>query len=635
MERLGMGSRRACYAVPGTDLCVKCYRSEDEIAEGQHPDGEFRPLRDAVIREIRQNRNSDAENTSCQEWRYYLQLKRRLPPDLMAAFPETLERVFVPSRGWCLVESRLSNADGTAAKGFPDAFAEARGRHLRERLVESIESFFRAIAKEGVRFYDPQNTIVQYAADGSFRLRIVDFEPATRTFVPLDSIVPGLVGLKVRRRFARFMRENRFRMRMKFSDDGAFLEVLRRLNPGKPIPKCHGRQVEPVRPPRRRIGIFTIFRCTNYGAVLQAIALRRVLGRMLPDADVEVIDHWMDPRDTHLLGKVTNPNTPAFQRWRNRRKFARRFLAPESFEDRREKTVALIKARLEPFSRVFRSPAELVELPPYETVVVGSDQVWNPGLNHDFPVNQYLCTEFPDDQRRVAYAASFGVGELPEPCREAYRAALGRFAAITVREESGAAICERLTGSRPDVALDPTMLLTADEWRELTECGGAEAGCDLAAYWVRSVRQEDVEALARVARERGCAVRLMSAGPLQKLDFPPEVKPCVDADPFDFVRIMAKASGVVTDSFHGLQFAVLFGRPFLALGDLSDPGSNAARLVDFCRLIGAQDGCAELSVFRSGGACRLVVAPEGFALAGLRTRSLELLKAMVGGGLQA
>ena len=52
----------------------------------------------------------------------------------------------------------------------------------------------------------------------------------------------------------------------------------------------------------RRIGLFTIFRCTNYGAVLQAIALKRVLSRLFPDAAVEVINHWMDARDTHLLG---------------------------------------------------------------------------------------------------------------------------------------------------------------------------------------------------------------------------------------------------------------------------------------------------------------------------------------------
>ena len=73
-----------------------------------------------------------------------------------------------------------------------------------------------------------------------------------------------------------------------------------------------------------KIALYTIFRCTNYGAVLQACALARTLRRMLGEDSVDVINHLMDPRDNHLLGKITNPNTPWLQRWRNRRKFAAR-----------------------------------------------------------------------------------------------------------------------------------------------------------------------------------------------------------------------------------------------------------------------------------------------------------------------
>ena len=196
---------------------------------------------------------------------------------------------------------------------------------------------------------------------------------------------------------------------------------------------------------RRRIGLLTIFRCINYGAVLQAIALKRVLSELATDADIVVINHWMDPRDNHLLGKITNPNTPWFQRWRNRRKFGKRYFEVERFEVRRKKTIALIERELAPSVQVCRSPGEFRHLQGFDNVVVGSDQVWNPSLNHDFPVNPYLCTELPPNQKRVAYAASFGVGELPEKCFGQYRDALGRFAAITVREETGAYICERLT----------------------------------------------------------------------------------------------------------------------------------------------------------------------------------------------
>jgi len=382
-----------------------------------------------------------------------------------------------------------------------------------------------------------------------------------------------------------------------------------------------------------KTALYTIFRCTNYGAVLQAYALARTLRKMLGEDAVDVINHRMDPRDTHLLGKITNPNTPWFQRWRNRRKFAARYFRPDLFEARRAKTVAFIEQEVRPTERLYATPDELWSLPAYSTVVVGSDQVWNPLLNTDFGRNQYLATDLPDGQDRVAYAASFGVSEIPESFRGEYAAALGKFRRITVREETGAAICESLLGRRPPVVLDPTMVLSADEWRVALVRRGASAaeGPYSAAYWVRSVTQADVDALGAFSRARGLPVRLMSAGPLPKLAFPKEVVPFVDADPFDFVRAIAASSAVITDSFHGLQFATLFRRPFLALGELSDPRSNASRLVDFGARYGLSGGIHDIEQFRSGAPCPVAsfASFDASAFEADRDRSIRAMEGLL------
>ena len=91
----------------------------------------MKPLAPSVIREIRSHRFSDAGNTSCQEWRYHEVLKKRLPPDLLAVFPETLVRVMVPGRGWCLVEEEILNADGTPPRKFHEAYGFGVKRILR------------------------------------------------------------------------------------------------------------------------------------------------------------------------------------------------------------------------------------------------------------------------------------------------------------------------------------------------------------------------------------------------------------------------------------------------------------------------------------------------------------------------
>ena len=378
-----------------------------------------------------------------------------------------------------------------------------------------------------------------------------------------------------------------------------------------------------------KTALYTIFRCTNYGAVLQAHALARTLRGILGEDSLDVVNHRMDPRDTHLLGKITNPNTPWFQRWRNRRKFAARYCRPDLFELRRAKTVRLIERGIRPTVRLYARPEELRTLPPYATVVVGSDQVWNPLLNTDFGRNQYLATDLRDGQDRVAYAASFGVSEIPESFRGEYAAALRRFRRITVREETGAAICESLISVRPPVVLDPTMLLSADEWRG--EAGRRSgAGACAVAYWVRTVSQADVAALAALARSQGVKVRLMSAGPLPKLDFPPEIAPFVDADPLDFVGEIADSAFVVTDSFHGLQFAALFQRPFAALASLSDPKSNASRLVDFCRRYGLAGRVQNINAFRAGERPAFDAGEfDAQAFESDRSRSLAELRALL------
>ena len=206
MERLGMGARRACYGIPGTGLCVKCYRSDAEIAEGKYP-GQLpvTPLAPAVVREIGRRRFDGRRNTSCQEYRYWLSLKRRLPAGLMTAFPATMEPLLLPSRGWCIVEEVVLNADGSGVKRFHEALSAASPGE-QDGLFTAFDRLVDELCRHAVRFYDPQNILVQRCADGAFRLRITDFEPVSRTLISLDRLSPSFARLKIRRRFLRYRR---------------------------------------------------------------------------------------------------------------------------------------------------------------------------------------------------------------------------------------------------------------------------------------------------------------------------------------------------------------------------------------------------------------------------------------------
>ena len=179
---IGRGSRRVCTRIPGTGLCLKRYRDDDEVGA-------------TVRREIARGRFDRRLNTCAQEYDYLQELKRILPADVLSVFPETFELREDPKMGWHLVESLVLNGDGSVPERFSRTY---RG----------------ASEAAAAKFFDPQNVIVQWPGrpqEGvEFRLRIVDFEPATRTLLPVDSLSPSLRRRKLRRRVERYLRQHVF-----------------------------------------------------------------------------------------------------------------------------------------------------------------------------------------------------------------------------------------------------------------------------------------------------------------------------------------------------------------------------------------------------------------------------------------
>lgn len=192
LNRLGGGSRRECFELKGGKLCLKCYRDESTAKSS------------TVAGEIRKYRHDERKNTCRQEFRYYEKLKLSLPAEVFAVFPEVCLSFHLPMKGWALVENVLRNADGSVPRSFRDEFFAA-DEARRAKLLSAFDRVIENFVKYGVRFYDTQNLLVQTLAEGGFRLRVVDFEPAARTLIPIDSIFPALVRAKVRRRAKRYL----------------------------------------------------------------------------------------------------------------------------------------------------------------------------------------------------------------------------------------------------------------------------------------------------------------------------------------------------------------------------------------------------------------------------------------------
>ena len=111
-------------------------------------------------------------------------------------------KMLLPSRGWCVVEELMENADGSPPAKFFREFRLA-SPSARASLAAALDRIADEILRLAVRIYDPQNLLMQKNSDGSFRIRIADFEPSSRTMVSFDGF-PFVVRMKLRRRFARY-----------------------------------------------------------------------------------------------------------------------------------------------------------------------------------------------------------------------------------------------------------------------------------------------------------------------------------------------------------------------------------------------------------------------------------------------
>lgn len=208
----------------------------------------------------------------------------------------------------------------------------------------------------------------------------------------------------------------------------------------------------------------------------------------------------------------------------------------------------------------------------------GSDQVWNPCFGRSGMFN-YLG--FAERDRTFSYAASFGIDHIPEEYVEDVRKGLQHIKYISVREDAGKRIVEELTG-RTDVYVhvDPTMLLTAEEWDEVAACpkNGVPEKYIL-TYFLGDISEARSRAIQAKAQELGCEI-------IELMD---QNGAYYETGPDEFVYLIKHAEMVCTDSFHGSVFSFLYERPFVVF-DRQGAGDNmSSRLETLCGKFFLQD----------------------------------------------
>lgn len=207
----------------------------------------------------------------------------------------------------------------------------------------------------------------------------------------------------------------------------------------------------------------------------------------------------------------------------------------------------------------------------YDLYFIGSDQVWNPSFDNTTDA-EYLPQVAKG--KKFAYAASFGVSEITEN-RQHMAEMLSQISRISVREDAAADIVDGLIGVRPQVVLDPTMLLKPDDWAAVA----AKPKMDVPAggYILKYVLGQNIpdgKAFA-AAGETNCAI----------IDLKDEGLP---VGPSEFVWLIAHAKFVCTDSFHASVFSILFHIPFAIFERVSANKDMSSRFDTLCGTFGLE-----------------------------------------------
>lgn len=318
-----------------------------------------------------------------------------------------------------------------------------------------------------------------------------------------------------------------------------------------------------------KIGIITYWITrSNYGTVLQNYALQTFLHSLgfetfLIRTDIPLGCSRLDYYKS-LLQKNGFFSLITYFKSRLFCKIARRISSENKNDDKRN-FPDFVNKNLNP-TKVFRSLSELEsDCPMADIYISGSDQVWNTyGENYNTVSEQikaYLLSFVPDSAKKISCAASFGKSSLAVEFESLFKKELSRFDFISCREKSGVEICKRLGFENAVLQQDPTMILSSDEYKKIASKSLVPKKPYILLYLLGNDTDFSTRRLKQFAKLKNLEVVYVPANEAQKINFYKKTFPTVE----EWLGLYENASAVVTNSFHGTVFSLIFNKPFLSV----------------------------------------------------------------------
>lgn len=334
-----------------------------------------------------------------------------------------------------------------------------------------------------------------------------------------------------------------------------------------------------------KIGILTLPLHTNYGGILQAYALQTVLERMGHEVIIyqkEItfkLPMWkypfaygkrilkkcfVDKRISILAEQKKKKDIPIVRKYVNQ--FIERYIHVQNINDIRE-----------------------INLSEIDAIVVGSDQIWRPLYVQRLwkaKIQDVFLQPFTDwCGIRMSYAASFGVDTWEYTKRETRDCSilLKKFDAISVREDKAVELCNKYLKDNPVQVLDPTLLLNAKDYIALIPKQNLNNRSRVLYCYLLDESAEKLNLINRIAAERKFKIEKKNIMVYNEcIPVEEQIAPSVET----WLQGFYEADFVVTDSFHGCVFSIIFKKPFVAIANKK---RGMARFTSLLKMFGLEN----------------------------------------------
>lgn len=320
----------------------------------------------------------------------------------------------------------------------------------------------------------------------------------------------------------------------------------------------------------RKVGIVTIYDLDNYGNRLQNYATVQYLKKMGFEAETLIINQKSIKKSIRKIAELLRLKKKTALHWNVKQESDEYIKTLSELQLGRYdlfKEFSYRYCNVEKASYWKEFPEKLNKQ--YDYFITGSDQVWNPLIGQAV---DWEFLSFAKSSKNISWSASFGISEIPDKYKQRFKDYLMNIDNISVRETAGVDIVNSLAGKKAELLIDPTMMISADEWRKLAKMPDIKVPDKyILSFFLGEQDEERRRQIKLLADKNGCEV-------INLLD--KECDVLYKTGPAEFIYLIGNSSLICTDSFHACVFSILMDKPFYVFNRKGIGNNMNSRIVN-------------------------------------------------------